>query len=73
MSSLTVLSCLVAALSGSVFALPASTPHVVHEERNGARSDWAKGERIDKSAIMPVRIALAQTNLHRGHDMLMDV
>ena len=73
MSSLTLVACLVAALSGSALALPASVPHVVHEQRDGARSDWTKRDRVEKSAILPIRIALSQTNLDRAHDMLMDL
>ncbi|KXJ85420.1 protease S8 tripeptidyl peptidase I [Microdochium bolleyi] len=71
--SLTLLSCLVAALSGTASALPPSARHVVHEERGSVLKDWVRGARIEKTAILPVRIGLAQTNLDRGHDMLMDV
>ena len=46
--------------------------HVVHEKRH-APLRLHKRERIDPDAIIPIRIALRQTNLEAGHDMLMDV
>jgi len=54
-------------------ALPSSR-YEVHETRAGPRSNkWKRGNRVDPDAIVPLRIGLAQTNLHTGYDRLMDV
>lgn len=70
-----VLQCaLVAALAGLSGAAPANTHrHVVHEERRSAAWDWVKSERIEGSAILPMRIGLTQSNLENGNDLLMEV
>ena len=61
-------------LAASTVALPASTPHVVHERRSGA-SSWSEVARIkpDGRITLPVRIGVTQNNLDKGHDFLMDV
>jgi tripeptidyl-peptidase-1 len=35
--------------------------------------DWVKGARIEKTAVIPMRIGLTQTNLEKGYDYLMEV
>jgi tripeptidyl-peptidase-1 len=60
----------IAALVG---AAPAPIKHVLHEKRETASLDWVKGARIEKSAIIPMRIGLTQTNLEKGYDYLMEV
>ncbi|KAK8026252.1 hypothetical protein PG990_004075 [Apiospora arundinis] len=48
--------------------------HVQHEKRSveqGRR--WAKLERADGRATLPMRIGLKQHNLEKGHDLLMDI
>lgn len=47
--------------------------HGVHEQRDVHSSRWTKLGRVRPEAILPVRIALAQNNLDKGHDYLMDV
>lgn len=47
--------------------------HGVHEQRNVHSSRWTKLGRVRPEAILPVRIALAQNNLDKGHDYLMNV
>lgn len=47
--------------------------HGVHERRDVHSSRWTKLGRVRPEAILPVRIALAQNNLDKGHDYLMDV
>ena len=63
-----------AALAAAAAALPTSTNHVVHEKRSGS-SRWSQKESIkpDPRTKLPVRIGLAEENLHLGHDILMDV
>lgn len=61
---------LTALLFASSLAFPTSN-HVVHERRAIPHDDQRK--RLDPDAIIPIRIALRQSNLHLGHDQLMDV
>jgi tripeptidyl-peptidase-1 len=51
-------------------AAPSTIKYVVHEERVSPPSDWIKTARIESSAILPIRIGLTQTNLHKGQDYL---
>lgn len=59
----------ITALSGAV---PAPVKHVLHEKRS-AHVDWAKGERIKRDSVLPVRIGLTQNNLEKGDEYLMAV
>jgi tripeptidyl-peptidase I len=59
-----------AVLAAVANAAPAFVKHVLHEERVSPLSDWVKGDRIEGSAILPVRIGLTQSNLDNGHDFL---
>ncbi|CEJ92570.1 hypothetical protein VHEMI08215 [[Torrubiella] hemipterigena] len=64
----------VAAIFLSAFvaaALGVPADHIVHEKRDGAA--FVKRRTVDSDNIVPVRIALKQTNLHKGMDLLMDV
>lgn len=63
----------VAALAAIVNAAPAPVKHVLHEERAVVSRDWVKGARIEKQAVIPMRIGLVQTNLEKGYDYLMGV
>ena len=54
----------------TALALP-TIEHVVHEKR-GFPLPYDR-VRLDSEAIIPIRIALRQTNLHNGYDQLMDV
>jgi tripeptidyl-peptidase I len=63
----------VAAIAAVSSAAPASIRHVMHEKRQTPSSDWVKVARIEGSAILPMRIGLTQSNLHTGHDLLMEV
>ena len=64
---------LVAALAALASAAPASIKHALHEKRQSAPSDWIQTARIEGSAILPMRIGLTQSNLDKGHDLLMEV
>lgn len=59
----------------AVLCQAASVPssHVVHERRDVPPKQWVKRSRVAENAILPMRIGLAQSNLHRGYDLLMDV
>jgi len=45
----------------------------MHEKRQTPSSDWVKVARIEKTAILPMRIGLTQSNLDQGHEFLMEV
>jgi tripeptidyl-peptidase-1 len=55
----------VAAIAALSKAAPASMKHVMHEKRQNPSSDWIKVARM--------RIGLTQSNLDKGHDLLMEV
>ncbi|KAI0884159.1 Pro-kumamolisin, activation domain-containing protein [Annulohypoxylon maeteangense] len=53
---------------------PAPHPNSLpHEKRDASPISWSKRTAVDPSAILPMRIGLKQSNLQRGHDLLMDV
>ncbi|KAF2101778.1 subtilisin-like protein [Rhizodiscina lignyota] len=52
-------------------ALPDS--HAVHEKREATSERWIKRDRVNGLTTLPVRIGLAQSNLDRGYDYLLDV
>ena len=60
-------------LAASVLASPLHVRHVQHERREFTPRGWAKGERLHGDAVLPMRIGLKQSNLDKGHAMLMDV
>jgi len=68
-----VMLSIVVAIAALVNAAPKPAPHVLHEKREFPSRDWIKGARIEKDAIIPMRIGLTQTNLENGYDLLMDV
>lgn len=47
--------------------------HVVHEKRHSHPAGWTRHGQLNTGAILPMRIALTQSNLDRGHQWLMDV
>ena len=63
----------VLSIAALIAATPAPVNHVVHEKRTTESSDWKKGPRLEKGAIVPMKIGLTQTNLEKGYDYLMDV
>lgn len=63
----------IAVCFGGAIAVPAPASHVLHEKRGGLHSKWQKRDRVDKNTILPVRIGLQQSNLHRAEELLMDV
>lgn len=54
-------------------AAPSAIKHVLHEKRAVESRDWIKGQRLENTAIVPMKIGLAQSNLDLGYDYLMDV
>jgi tripeptidyl-peptidase-1 len=62
-----------AAIAAFSTAAPATLRHAVHEKRSTPAKGWVKGARIEGNAILPMRIGLAQKNLEKGYDLLMEV
>ena len=54
-------------------ASPVVAPHVVHEKRDSLPQGWVRRYSVDGTAELPMRIAITQSNLDRGHDWLMEV
>jgi tripeptidyl-peptidase-1 len=61
-------------LTGAI-AAPAtnSKRHVLHERRSALPTDWEMESRLHHDTVLPMRIALTQSNLHRADEFLMDV
>lgn len=66
---------LLAALVAGVLALPAThhSAHVTHEKRDGLPPGWAQSHKLSSDAVLPMRVALSQSNLEKLEDYLMDV
>ncbi|KAL8809289.1 MAG: hypothetical protein Q9200_003542 [Gallowayella weberi] len=60
------------ALVASSLAAP-SGDHVLHEKRNRLPPGWQYHEKIKSTEMLPMRIALTQSNLDKADDFLMDV
>lgn len=64
---------LLSALAAQAVAVPVAVDHVVHERRDYVPEAWVKRNRLDPGATLPVRIGMAQQNLDKGYDMLLEV
>ncbi|OCK80706.1 subtilisin-like protein [Lepidopterella palustris CBS 459.81] len=53
-------------------ALP-TYKHVVHEKRDRLPAQWVKRDKMDSSAVLPVRVGLKQRNLDKAHEYLNSV
>lgn len=62
----------VGALISSAIASPTNN-YAIHEKRDKLPRGWSKRDQLDKRAVMPMRIALAQRNLDRGYELLEEV
>lgn len=47
--------------------------YVLHEKRDGPPHQWTKRSRAHADEVLPVRIGLAQRNLHRAEEFMLDV
>ncbi|KAH8656500.1 putative Tripeptidyl-peptidase sed1 [Tricladium varicosporioides] len=64
---------IIAAFTGICGAVPTPSTYALHERRTGLPRRWIRGERVESSAMLPIRIGLMQTNLEYGVVHLMDV
>lgn len=64
----------IATLVVAVDATPISTTgHLVHERRSVAPQHWRRHSRLHPESVFPVRIGLAQQNLHRAEEYINEV
>lgn len=54
-------------------AAPAAHNFVLHEKRGGSPHQWTKRNRAHPEEILPVRIGLVQSNLHKAEEYILDV
>lgn len=60
-------------LASAAIASPVS-PHVLHEKRHESNNqEWRRVARLTPDLKIPLRFALTQSNMDKGHDWLMDV
>ncbi|KAL5329892.1 hypothetical protein ACEPPN_003412 [Leptodophora sp. 'Broadleaf-Isolate-01'] len=64
---------LLGAFAAQAAAAPFSSSHAVHERRDYVPKAWMKRGRVDANVELPVRIGMTQSNLDKGHDLLMEV
>ncbi|KAL9113006.1 MAG: hypothetical protein Q9227_002871 [Pyrenula ochraceoflavens] len=64
---------LLGVIIAGAFAAPSPEKYVLHEKREGRLKAWTRGHRLHRRSMLPMRIGLKQSNLDRGHEMLMDV
>ncbi|KAG4417406.1 hypothetical protein IFR04_009475 [Cadophora malorum] len=63
-----------AALAVATSASPvASSGHLIHERRGNPPAKWARHSRLHPTTVIPVRIGLAQQNLHRAEEFINQV
>jgi tripeptidyl-peptidase I len=63
-----------ALFAGASAAPPASSKrHVVHERRERLPTHWKRDVELHSSLVLPMRIALSQSNLDNANEYLMDV
>ena len=60
------------ALVAGVVATP-YTPHVRHEKRGALPFGWERHDRLPSHDVLPMRIALKQSNMDKAEDFLMEV
>lgn len=47
--------------------------YVLHEKRDGAPHQWSKRSRAHPDEVLPIRIGLVQSNLHKAEEYMLDV
>lgn len=62
-----------AAFAAAAIASPLGHIHTIHEKRNELPHGWTKRSELDRRAVLPMKIALSQSNLDRGWEWLREV
>ncbi|KAL8671168.1 MAG: hypothetical protein Q9168_004321 [Polycauliona sp. 1 TL-2023] len=60
------------AIVATTLALP-SVNHVLHEKRDRLPPGWQHDGKLDPSKVLPMKIALTQSNLDKADEFIMDV
>lgn len=60
------------ALVASVIAAP-STTHILHEKRDALPFGWKRYDKLPRHDVLPMRVALKQSNLDKAEEYLMEV
>ncbi|KAF8158458.1 subtilisin-like protein [Crassisporium funariophilum] len=61
-------------LAKFVLGAPSSrTNHVIHEKRAAEPLDWTQARRLESHKVLNMRVGLAQQNMHRLEEMLLEV
>ena len=60
-------------VASSLSAPASNINHVVHEERHVLPRGWSKTAKLEIRSIIPMRIALAQSNMDKFEDYVMEV
>jgi tripeptidyl-peptidase-1 len=66
-------SLLTSVFVAAALASPIAPSSTAHERRDAPPRGWLKIEKVPTGSILPMRVGLVQSNLDKGHDMLMDV
>ena len=61
------------AFAATAFSSPIAVTHSLHEKRDKLPHGWIKRDILDRRAILPMKIALAQSNIDKGWDWLNEV
>ncbi|KAI9696511.1 MAG: hypothetical protein M1820_008139 [Bogoriella megaspora] len=54
-------------------AFPNPSSHVLHEQHRRENGEWIRTTRVNQNHYLPMRIGLAQQNLEKGYDHVMEV
>jgi tripeptidyl-peptidase-1 len=54
-------------------AVPTPSTYALHEKRTAIPRLWSRGDRVERDAILPIRVGLTQSNLENAEEHLMDV
>ena len=68
-----LLSFLIFSVLAAIVGGVPSAKYIQHEKRSSLPHGWHKHERLPGSYRLPMRIALVQSNLHKGYNHLLDV
>jgi tripeptidyl-peptidase-1 len=52
---------------------PMPSTYALHEKRSSVPRLWSRSNRVEREAILPIRIGLTQNNLENAEMHLMDV
>ena len=66
-------SFIAAFLAALAVAAPSPKGHVLHEKRDTPLKKWVKRSSVKDTTLLPMRIGMVQSNLHRADELMMEV